>query len=101
MMLGLLFRVKINSTGLTSQPVGREESVPFRHDTFRESGDIKSPIPCMNRPHWGTLDFRAKSAGTLSAKTWAKMPGTPVTCCKGVHQQKTIQGHLLLGYSCP
>ena len=28
----------------------------------------------------GSLDFRAKSAGTWSTKTWAKMPGTLVTC---------------------
>jgi YD repeat-containing protein len=29
---------------------------------------------------WGSLDFRAKSAGTSCAKTWEKMPGRPITC---------------------
>jgi hypothetical protein len=33
-----------------------------------------------NLPTRGTLDFRAKSAGTLFAKSWAKMPFTSITC---------------------
>jgi hypothetical protein len=31
------------------------------------------------RHTWGPLDFRAKSAGTLFAKTGAKMLGTSIT----------------------
>ncbi len=34
----------------------------------------------LGSPSGGTLDFRAKSAGTLFAKAWAKLPGTSVTC---------------------
>jgi hypothetical protein len=34
----------------------------------------------VRREKGGTLDFRAKSAGTLFAKSWAKMPFTSITC---------------------